>query len=678
VQTSNRILAFAIVLSGCGPEPMPAPHVVHVPLAARCEQLDPEECLLPWPSSRFLEEASDTRTGFRTAIPIEAMPTNESGTPVRPDPWNAWDGFSAMTSMMARFEGTIDDRLSELPRWDEPDAGAEETSPTLLFEVTPSGALVRVPHFAETQPHVDVPGSCAATEPEPAGRTTLYLRPAARLEEDRTYVVAIRGLVEPDGSAVVADAPFAALRDELPTDSPAFEARRAAFERDVFAPLEAAGVDRSELTLAWTFHTASGESAWRDLVAMSERALAMTSLGCGIDAASATEPNPHPRPDISARGYHVRGWFDVPYFLGDTSTDGFAGAGAGLVRDAEGAVATGATTPTRRFHFTAYVPTVETPIPASLPVLVYGHGLFGGRDSVLDHGDATRITPEFGTARLAEEAGLVLVATDMIGLSQADTSAVLGALRDLSAFDVVTDRALQGVIATLVLARVFSGACVDTGAFDIDGVEVVDRGTVFYDGDSLGGIVGPTIAALSPDVHRFVMGVGGVSFPTMIPRSTDFATLGSVLAAYYPRAVERDLLMVMFANHWDRWEGATFAPHVLEARFLDGPAPQVLYQVARFDRGTPEVGAEIAARTMHLPVLDASVRHPPGTTTYDPSSPERGAYVAFDEGNVAPPDAPVVPCDTGPLVHELVRRDPDARAQVVQFLRDGSVVSPAP
>src|SRR5258706_3705051 len=146
-----------------------------------CTGLDREVCLLPWPSSAFLVADPARRTGFRVSIPAASMPRNDRDEPIDPAAWNAWDGFSPMTTLIAQFTSVIDPALSDLASWHDPGASLAVDSPTVVIDVD-SGE--RIAHFAEVE---DSPAVAA-------GHTTLYVRPAARLEENRHYAVGIRGL----------------------------------------------------------------------------------------------------------------------------------------------------------------------------------------------------------------------------------------------------------------------------------------------------------------------------------------------------------------------------------------------------------------------------------------------------------------------------------------------------
>jgi len=96
---------------------------------------------------------------------------------------------------------------------------------------------------------------------------------SAGAQDERRYIVAYYNLSLADGTPVQPSEAFRALRDGLPSDDPAVEARRTLFE-DIFARLEAAGVPRGSLQLAWDYSTASMDSIAGRLVAMRDDAFA--------------------------------------------------------------------------------------------------------------------------------------------------------------------------------------------------------------------------------------------------------------------------------------------------------------------------------------------------------------------------------------------------------------------
>lgn len=605
----------AIVLSlllslGCGspPEQDAAQATQELRAPPSCEGLAAEECLLPWPSSRFLVRDRSTATGWRVELPAGGMPANVFGSPVDPGPWNRWDGFSPMTSIIAQLPVRIDP--SSLVDYRHVARSLGASSPTILFDATIGQ---RVAHWAEIE---------AAADADPT-RTTIYLRPAARLAENHRFVVIIRRLRAVDGSWFEGN-----------------RGRREALSED---DLERSGVGGHSIALAWDFRTASGSSAWGDLLAMRNDAVALTGasgLGCQVTNAVEDPSDPHVF-------RLVEGTITVPRYLDPSGL---------LARDGTGRPQR---TGTEEIAFTLVIPrSVAAGGPARL--VTFGHGLMSDRSEVLT--DFLR--------QQANDYPMVLVATNLSGLAAGDEESVGMSLFDVNGFNFVMDRVAQSIIGTLLLPRTIAGACSALPALQVNGRPVVDGARRYYYGISQGGNFGPTFAALSDDMDRFVMSVGGINYPVMITRSVHWPALSAVLEAGYPSRIQRDLLMVMFAAQWERVEGSAFAPHVLRDPLVGGPK-RVLAQVGLYDAQTPNEGSHVAARTMGLPqaIDDASPVF--GLRTYSGAAPS--AYVTFDLGaQVIAPSTLPPSADNG--VHEAVRRDPRAQAQIDTFLRPTGVV----
>jgi hypothetical protein len=621
-----RILALLSVLAGCGAaSPNPC---------AGGAGLDPDECLLPWPSSAFLVADASTRTGWRLNLPASLMPTNSNGVQIDPAPWNRWDGFSPMTTLLADFASPIDAR--PLATWHNPGPSLAADSPTVIVDVDTGE---RIAHFAELE-----------SSPEVApGHSTLYVRPAARLAEGHHYAVGIRSLRNLDGTAVAPTAPFRELRDRAPSS---LEARRASMEHDVFAPLAQAGVERSTLVLAWDFRTASGATAWGDLVEMRDAAVAAAGpggLGCSI-----TNVVEDPTDPLIFR--QLEGQFTVPNFL-TTAADG----SVRLARDASGRpIAQG----TQQASFIAIIPRSAVARANAgdgpAPLWIYGHGLFSARDE---------ITRDFGRATAAQ-GGAIAAATDYTGLTASDLQNTVNAVIDLSKFPSIMDQLRQGLINTVLLPRTFAGACASEPALSTGGPPLIDGADWSYFGNSMGGTLGSAVAGLSPDLKRFALGVGGIDFPVMMPRTTLWPHLEAFFRIGYPTRLDRDLLLVMSANQWDLAEASAFAPHVLHDPLPGSHAARVLFQVGLYDADTTNVASEIAGRTLGLTELSPTV-HAVWGLAQAPPAPD-SAYVVYDMGAAPPPEGTLPFAENG--VHEGVRRDPRAQAQIAAFLHSGGAI----
>jgi hypothetical protein len=662
------LCAAAVLVPACGdddvaPPPPPPPMDGGADMATpedrvECENLNPLNCLLPWPSSRYLVADPARETGFRVEIPREAMPRQDRNDPmtgVDPRELNRWDGFSAQTSFVTLHEGPIDD--SALPYWMRVEDSLAPTSPTILLDAT-AGELL--PHFAELDYHADF-----RDEARP-----LYIRPAVRMPRGHRIIVAIRNLRKRDGSPVRAHAPFAALRDGTATDAPGVDARRTYFENEIFAPLVARGVERASLIEAWDIVTGTDENAWGDAVFMRDEALRAVGdrgLGCTITAMS--EPTMEESAEVFRR---VEGTVTVPLFL--TADE----PGAPLRRDDAGRpVAMGTT----EFPFLVIIPrSVAARVRAGegpARLMQYGHGLFGGREEAA--GSYVR--------GFANEFPTVVVAGDWVGMASADVSTAVATLTDMSKFATFVDRQVQGLVNLVVLTRTMKGRCADLPAFAIEeggmARPVYDPGDVYYHGNSQGGIFGMTFAALSPDIRNFAVGVGAASYAVFMPRSTNWATYEVPLRAWYRNSVDRAVLLAMLAQLWERTDPSAFTPYILRDFRTGMPTgKRVLHQTGRWDAQVSNNGSDIAARNMGIPLYIPSIYPVFGLDTFTDAADS--GYVIYETGGSMVPDdfryAASEPRDSGPdgnrSVHEAVRRDPRARAQLDAFMRpDGRVLN---
>ena len=234
-----------------------------------CEILNNAECMLPYPSSRFLEPAN-TPTGYHLAFPVGGMPAQQ-GQPLSPAPYRKLDGFSPTVQILMNFPGGVDPVLSHasylIPALSgEQNARSYGTrsldpdSPTVLIDADSGEHIL---HFVENDSH-------AAGNP---ARQVLFLRPGRSLQPSHHYIVAVRDVQHPDGTSVKPEPPFAALRDRRPTTIAALEARRNHFE-DLFFRLGRAGVERHDLVLAFDFVVQSDAGLTGQMLSMRDQAFA--------------------------------------------------------------------------------------------------------------------------------------------------------------------------------------------------------------------------------------------------------------------------------------------------------------------------------------------------------------------------------------------------------------------
>jgi hypothetical protein len=615
-----------------------------------CENINPVHCMLPWPSSFYLAEDSTTATGYRISIPVEAMPRNQRNRAVDPEQFSRFDGFSASPTIMTSYPGVVDE--SGLHGETEIAETLEATSSTQLLDAETGE---RIPHFAEID---------AWEQTDPA-RAPLYIRPAVRLREGHRYVVAVRGLRYADGSAIEPSDYFRALRDETPLADSDVESRRAHFE-EVFAVLETAGLERAQLIEAWDFVTASGENVWGDLVAIRDDAVGrsvdgdfgrMGERGLGCTVVSVREGA-----DAESNVYRrIEGTMTVPLYL--NSREPSPPDEARIHRDASGAPEANGTV---EVPFLAIIPAsvAERVRAGGAPgrLEVYGHGLFGSRTEI-----------DSGWHREHQnDLDLVTVAVDWWGMSFDDLARVTLSLQEFSSFDATPERLHQAVINFLGAARSFRGVCSELPELQIalEGgatAPSIDTSAAYYYGNSQGGIMGGVVAGVAVDIERFVLGVGGMSYPLMIKRSTNWQTYNAIMTNGYPDALVRDLLLSMSASLWDLAEPSTYSAHLVSDPLPGTPLKRVLMQIGIGDAQVPNLSAELQARTVGIPYLLPSPTTPFGLEGLE--GPLDSALVVYR----IPGAEPALPGTRSPdgdtPAHEGVRRSASAREQIDAFWR---------
>ena len=150
---------------------------------------------------------------------------------------------------------------------------------------------------------------------------------------------------------------------------------------------------------------------------------------------------------------------------------------------------------------------------------LYGHGLFG---SAAEVGSAPQ-------RDLAQAHGIVLCATDEIGMSAGDVPVAIARPAGPLAFPALPDRLQQGLLNELFLGRAMispSGFTTDP-AFHQDGTLASALGprhqpSSIYNGNSQGGIMGGALTAIAPDFTRASLGVPAMNYSVLLPRSVDF------------------------------------------------------------------------------------------------------------------------------------------------------------
>lgn len=664
--------------------PVPPPISIETPNAERCEILDGTNCMFPWPSSAFTVADESTATGLRVNLSPESMPANKQGVRVDTTEWNRNDGFSPSQLIVLQVPGvdltqTGAAAITDIERSQDADA------PILVIN---ADTLEQHLVFAELDANTG-----EATE------QTLLIRPMAQFERGGRYIVVLRNLVDTAGEPIEAPPVFRAYRDQTETDNSDIEARRPAME-SLFDTLDQAGVARSELYLAWDFNIASVGNITERLLHIRDEAFA--DLGNAVpdytidaitDFAPCSEDGCQEGEDEQI-SREVAGTFQVPNFLatdegGPGSLFYYADPDDGLP-DRLG----GDNLFTAKFF--CRIPRSVTedftqpPVVQARPSL-YGHGLLGSAGEV-----------QGGTGNnvdiMADTHQMMFCATDWSGFAGEDAGFAVQALQDFSLLPAFFDRQQQGMLNFMFLARLMKhdeGFAADD-AFRSGGVPVLDNSTVYYDGNSQGGILGGALMAVIQDVTRGVLGVPGMAYSFLLRRSVDFDVYKPFFSGSatgedgggYASVKDQSFLLSMAQMLWDRAESSGYVYHIERNTLPGTPSHSVLLQVAYGDHQVSMWAAEAMARAIgariRVPALEPG-RHP-DTNAYVglepvPAGEFRGSVMsiwdngpvgagAVNGGSAAPPitNTPPFEPDFGEDPHSRPRKDPSAQEQKSFFL----------
>lgn len=630
----SRYVPFALCLAiaGCSssaPDVTPAPPEA----APGCNPVIGDDCLTPFPSAFFERVDATSSTGMRVAIGDGMLPVGSNGMKLLPKRMNEKDGFSPATPFLVYFERGVDP--TQLFGWKDPTPSLSPTSPVQVIEYDTGK---RVLAFAELD------GNSTTSD----SRKALIIHPLVRLKPATRYVIALVGLRDAGGKALV-PAPFKALRDQT-TLSKSLEPWKARYD-EIFAATAKAGVARGDLSLAWDVVTASDATSTGHLLKMRDYAFAQLTAGkLGYTITSSTDgTDPNMLKQILAT-------VQVPSYLADETGESM------MVFDANGDPKPGALVDV---PIVINVPKCAATATKPLSVVTFGHGLFGNAKDTLSGGPAMAAANDLCT---------IFIGTDWIGLASEDIKRLPDLLTsDLNNFYVISDRLQQAQLNALVMTRLFLTKIKDDPALQVAGHAITDGAATYYFGVSDGGIQGGTFMALTPDIVRGVLNVPGSEWTLMLYRSVDLGRFGGLLSLTYPDALDRQVAITITQSDWDYTDPLTFAPHLLANPLPGVPVKRILVQEALGDAQVANVSTRLLARTMGLPALDLS-EPVPGLEVK--SGPLDSAYTQWNSHPVDVPPLDNTALDKDNGAHDSVWKWPLALQQIGAFCQpDGQVQS---
>jgi hypothetical protein len=231
-----------------------------------------------------------------------------------------------------------------------------------------------------------------------------------------------------------------------------------------------------------------------------------------------------------------------------------------------------------------------------------------------------------------------------------------------------------------------------SAAFQPNGRPVIDNSQVYYDGNSVGGILGGVLTAVSPDIRRAVLGVTGIDlFTLMVPRGINFSDFGEFALRNYRDRSLRPLVLDLLQQVFDRADPGAYAQQMTADPLPGTPSHEVLMQIAYGDFQVSMYAAAAEARaagvSAHQPALEQTTDRARDAKLFYGvpaigSNPFVGsAIVLWDSGPThthPPPLANLPPLAGDPTnqdPHEDPRYTPAAQLQISDFLSPaGSVV----
>lgn len=628
-------------------------------LGSDCDPLVPTFCGLPFPSNVYLLDDASQPGGKSIHFGKTTLPDRKNdGARMPPEDFLDHDGFSPVSSPMTHLPGATAAGLAtpfDIAR------SLDADSPTVLIEAD-TGA--RIPHWVD----IDAAGSDDQ-------RRMLIVRPAARLKDGTRYLVAIRDVVDASSTPVPPSKVFSALRDgtELAADDPdayTVTARRPLYE-DLFTKLDAAGVAKEDLQIAWDFTTASRDDVTGDLIAMRDLALADVGVEGPPFEIVAVEEFPtvadHP---LLRRRIEVK--MTVPLYLTSAETSFSPSTPlAFLNKGADGKLAKNGT---MDLNVLILVPrSVEQNVPHGL--LQNGHGLFGSKEEGRNG----------YFAKATDRDHYIGFAVDFFGFdSDAEgfaPSVLLGREHGMRSF---TERQLQGMVNQLLAMRMMMGRVAADGIVDQDGNVLLDAAWIdpslrAYRGDSQGGIMGATYMAVSTDVTRGLLGEPGQTYSLLLNRSLDWPTYENILKlGFGDDPLELQLILSLLQLHWDRVEPSGFAAFIEKDMLPNTPKHSVILSVARGDHQVTTFSAHALARSIGAGQLASDDPNQPfftdifGLPTLTAPQAEHSVLVEYDFGLAENP-ANNTPNAAGCDPHDRVRQLEPAFEQQDVFFRTGSI-----
>ena len=538
VVAATSVLAAWCAAPPSTPAPTPGSPVGST--ARTCMPAAVRSCALPYPSDQLTVEDRSTPTGRRVSLPRDLIPAaaqDALGPGAKLDDVQAdADGFSAVGPVIFELDRPVDP--ASLP--------------------VDGGDVVRAFDVADGDP-VDLRVELSFDSVLRGGAGTIVMAwPMTRWEPGHTYVARLAdGLTSPTGPPARPDG----------MDGPA-----GSFIASVSEDLSRIEGDRWPTTVAATrFTVRSTSSATGDLEAMVATAR---------------------RADHPVRNFSV-----VPPVL--------VGSGAAMVfgevrltdfRDADGVARPGPATDAWA-PFMMTLP-AQSAGPAGAPVVVYGHGLMASKETLL-------VVAGTNAAR-----GMATIGIDMPnhGARQEGQGGFLLDILNPASFGRLASMPIQGEVDTVSLVQAITTHMSDldlagsgpAGWMAPDGVADLDTSRLFYEGTSMGGVLGASSVAHLDELQGAYLQVPGSGIADILYHSV----LWPLFSGLIPQGLgagDAAALQGLGTLLLDRSDNTYLLDHLRDAE------RPVFLQYGLGDWVVPNVNTERLAALVDLPLVGPEI-----------------------------------------------------------------------
>ena len=584
----------------------------------RCDPMDPLLCLLPFPSSFYLDTSTTSSTGYIINISDSMLPMLKKGVRYDSSFTRLHDGFP-VSGMLFWYLSPQVNEGQFVSHNSINESLNKYNSTTLLINME---TLELHPHFTEKD-YVDYDEDKLS-----------YIVPAKALHYNTTYVALVQNLL--DGEGYLLD-PSETLSDYIRKynnntttyyNGGARDKKRFLnYVQTIFPRLESLGINLDNVQLMWDFHTVSQESLLHNLNYVYNLT---TSLVKGkiennekLYKVSSTLNEDCTNTLYNSRMKKVHYTLNVPWYL-ESHNRLINPLDSDLIR--------------AQFQDKKNIPFAESAklllqIPCSIlkgispatALVEVGHGLFWDR-SFAAAGHITEV---------ANQNGWILWSMDWRGLTRHDLPQFLRLLfRDMSetgnsTLSAMTQAMSDRLAGYLILQQLLENdykIMLQESNFFIDNESSVEykpskMSTDFvpeeltyslntiavphmYFGVSLGAIMGVAWNAYAPIHSRSVLLVGGSLFAFILGRADIFELMKSFTDLQFYSRKDLRLSVQLMQFHLDAFEASGWAH---SGRYQSANTPKMLLQVGIGDSTVTDIAGRLMAANLNASILAPTV-----------------------------------------------------------------------